>query len=564
MQKTKKIFTHCSFYVFTLFACLQFTTAEAKAKPAEQTSIDIPVTYEAKQSQYAPTAKYTICNPYGDNIEDEDDWLYEDDEPDGEGSCGEAITWKLNDKTLTITGTGKMYDYPATPPWYKDAYKIEKVELSEGITYIGVAAFYECDELTDIKIPSTVTEIGEGAFVRCYSLEQITLPEQLKKIDAYAFQDTRIKEITLPAGLNFIGESAFSCCVELRTIQIPSGITNIKKAAFEECSELASISLPKDLKTIEDAAFYNCSSLKKITLPKRVKKIGNYAFYGCKALKSVKLPSSLRDIGIYTFSRGTKAKNLPDDVSQMEDGALCKAARVKIKVKECYKEAFAVLKLVNKERKKKGLNTLKMDKELLEAAMFRGAENCLYYSHGRPSGFSWNTISELVWGENIAVGQHDAAMVMDDWMHSPGHKANILNKRWNTIGIGCVEMNGIKYWVQCFGEEKSSVAKEKSYKDKSKNRTIKVAPEYLAKVSNISITSSTVGAGGTIDVNVAWYNQFLVISIPAENMEYKSTKKSVCKAVKGKIKGVKPGTAKIKIWFPGYKKGAVTKKITVL
>lgn len=563
------------FIVYCIISCLVFSlvqipTENLEAKEVMKTSIDTPETYtdDEKKEYSMSVPQYTITKTYGaynhgDEVEDE----FEDDdsdEPDDEGICGEQISWELINGTLYITGTGKMYDYPSTPPWYKYAYRIDRVEVSEGITYIGEAAFYECTFLKKVSLPSTLTEIGVAAFVRCEYLEEVSLPSQLKYIDAYAFQNIGIKEMALPDTLKGIGENAFSYCYELQTIKIPSGITKIKDGVFYECSSLKTISLPSKLKEIGECAFYYCTSLEKISIPKTVKKIGNGAFYGCTALKSVKLPSGLNDIGIYTFSRGTKAKNLPDEVSQMEDGALCKAARVKIKVKEYYKEAFEVLKIVNKERKKKGLKALKMDQELLYSAMFRGAETCLYWSHTRPTGFACSTISELMYGENIAVGQRDAAEVMNDWMHSPGHKANILNKKWKSIGIGCVEINGIKYWVQCFGMEVSHTAKQKNYKDKSRQRTVFVAPGYVSKVSEISVSASSIMRGGTIEVGVNWYNQFVTISIPSSSLEYKSSKQSICKVTKGKIKALRAGKAKVKIWFPGYKKGAVTKKITVV
>ena len=54
-------------------------------------------------------------------------------------------------------------------------------------------------------------------------------------------------------------------------------------------------------------------------------------------------------------------------------------------------------------------------------------------------------------GENIAYGQTSPEMVMDSWMNSPGHRANILNGNYKYIGVGhYVDGTGTNYWVQLF------------------------------------------------------------------------------------------------------------------
>lgn len=120
---------------------------------------------------------------------------------------------------------------------------------------------------------------------------------------------------------------------------------------------------------------------------------------------------------------------------------------------ELYDYAYQVLDLVNQQRAANGLGALTMDAELLEAAMARAAECSVYFSHTRPDGSQCFSISNRMYGENIAAGQWDPAMVMDSWMNSPGHRSNILNSRWNSIGIGCfVGADGVLYWTQAFGE----------------------------------------------------------------------------------------------------------------
>lgn len=116
-----------------------------------------------------------------------------------------------------------------------------------------------------------------------------------------------------------------------------------------------------------------------------------------------------------------------------------------------YDYAYQVLKLVNKERSKAGAGSLTMDKELLDTAMLRAAECTVSFSHTRPNGTSCFTACDKMYGENIAYGYGTPEAVMKGWMDSEGHRKNILNTSYNSIGIGCFYKNGSKYWVQCFG-----------------------------------------------------------------------------------------------------------------
>ena len=127
-----------------------------------------------------------------------------------------------------------------------------------------------------------------------------------------------------------------------------------------------------------------------------------------------------------------------------------------------YTEAYKVLDIVNKERAKVGLKPLVMDESLLESAMVRAAELFIFFNHTRPSGYSCFSINDKVFGENIASGYRTPEHVMNGWMNSQGHRENIL-RDYSTIGIGCVEINGMKAWVQVFGIDEPE--KTKNHKD---------------------------------------------------------------------------------------------------
>ncbi len=113
-----------------------------------------------------------------------------------------------------------------------------------------------------------------------------------------------------------------------------------------------------------------------------------------------------------------------------------------------------VLQLVNQYRTSAGLGSLSMDGELANMAMVKAKDmhDNHYFSHNSPTygspfdmmrqfGITYRTA-----GENIASGQSSPTQVMNDWMNSPGHRANILNNSFSKIGVAYY--NG--EWVQEF------------------------------------------------------------------------------------------------------------------
>ena len=116
-----------------------------------------------------------------------------------------------------------------------------------------------------------------------------------------------------------------------------------------------------------------------------------------------------------------------------------------------------VLQLTNQERAKSGLAPLKANAELNYAAD-KYAElmsQKRYFSHTGPDGSKpWDRAKAVgfeaqTMGENIAAGQKTPQEVVQGWMNSPGHRANILNPSFTQLGVG-FENN---YWVQKFGSD---------------------------------------------------------------------------------------------------------------
>lgn len=114
--------------------------------------------------------------------------------------------------------------------------------------------------------------------------------------------------------------------------------------------------------------------------------------------------------------------------------------------------AAQVLNLVNEERRSRSLGALRMDAELTRAACVRAGEIARSFSHTRPDGTSWSTVSGSAYGENIARGQQTPEKVIAAWMTSASHRENILRKSYGSIGICAYKYDGVIYWVQLFGK----------------------------------------------------------------------------------------------------------------
>lgn len=120
--------------------------------------------------------------------------------------------------------------------------------------------------------------------------------------------------------------------------------------------------------------------------------------------------------------------------------------------------ASEVVRLTDSVRSQNGYAALVEDGALSDAAALRAREIARSFSHTRPSGASFSSalsesgVSYLRAGENIASGQKSASEVVNAWMNSPGHRANILNSSYSRIGSASVNIDGTLYWVQLFAD----------------------------------------------------------------------------------------------------------------
>ncbi len=118
-----------------------------------------------------------------------------------------------------------------------------------------------------------------------------------------------------------------------------------------------------------------------------------------------------------------------------------------------------VIRLVNVERSKQGLQLLTKNWELCRVARYKSTDmaNKGYFSHTSPTYGSPFKMMESFGirfsaaGENIAYGQRSPQEVMNAWMNSPGHRSNIMSPSYTQIGVGMAKNSkGVLYWTQQF------------------------------------------------------------------------------------------------------------------
>ena len=296
------------------------------------------------------------------------------------GVCGNNLTWELDDKgTLTIRGTGEMYDYAAgTAPWMAQRDSIAKVVVKSGVTRIGSYAFAGCAGLTDVALPDSVTSIGAYAFsgtnvdslfvegtryewstvrietgnapitnaepwypapialgtcgenvtwsLDCRGTLIISGAGDMDDYSRYGSpgnapwngRSSSITSVEIEPGVTSIGKSAFYDCKNLTCAAIADSVTSIGEGAFYRCSSLTSVAIPDGVTKIAGSTFYSCTNLTDVKIPSGVTEIGASAFSGCSSLTSIALPEGISVINYATFS---DCGNLSEIV--IPDGVVC-------------------------------------------------------------------------------------------------------------------------------------------------------------------------------------------------------------------------------------------------
>lgn len=249
----------------------------------------------------------------------EDDSLLEEIKDYAFYNC-DNLTSIILPSTLKVIGNNAFYSCEA----------LEEITLSSSLELIGDSAFEYCSSLTSINIPNNVEIIGSRAFRYCSSLATLTFEDNsnLIVIGENVFRNTMITEIVFPDSLEEIGAYAFYNLQTLTSIEfgVDSNLKAIDEYAFYQTA-ITELVLPKSLDTIWKDAFYNCDYLTSITVAteSNLSEIGDYAFYNCDLLETIDLSNAtqLKEIGYCAFSncRNVKTIILPEGIEEIGKNA---------------------------------------------------------------------------------------------------------------------------------------------------------------------------------------------------------------------------------------------------
>ena len=234
------------------------------------------------------------------------------------GTCGSNLKWKLEDGTLTVSGTGAMYNYGdgsgRIQPWPGDS--IEEVVIGSGVTSIGNYAFEECHGINSVTIGKDVKSIGEGAFYTLYGgPESITIPVSVTSIGDYAFAGWDL--ITVNYGgtvnqwksMNTYDRNYYLAAAEIKCADgtvLPRGICGADLTWEIDDNGTLIVSGTGEM---FDYGFHeyralwsrHADSIKNVVIEAGVTSIGKDAFVYCDNITSVTIPASVTSIGEGAF-----------------------------------------------------------------------------------------------------------------------------------------------------------------------------------------------------------------------------------------------------------------------
>lgn len=272
-----------------------------------------------------------------------------------------AFTYRIENETAVLTGYDKSVSGTLIIPssfggkpltkinGYALAYDedITRIEIPEGVTYIGEGAFNGYTALTEVVIPDSLCGLGRIPFMGSPWYEEkstedfvyvgnvlaavnpekipakVVLRDGTTGIAEYAFMGVQtLTEITLPASCVYIGDSAFMACSSLQNITLPDTMTYIDQNAFYACSALERIDLPAGLTVLSNQMFISCTSLKSVVIPDGIHTIGAGCFAGCTALTDITFPVSLALVNAAAFADCTALVNLYYDGTDEQYSAI--------------------------------------------------------------------------------------------------------------------------------------------------------------------------------------------------------------------------------------------------
>lgn len=199
----------------------------------------------------------------------------------------------------------------ANQAFYKDQELLE-YKIPATVTQIGDFAFSRSG-LKEITIPEGVTEIGYGAFYHCDNLELITIPSTVTTIEPSAFEKTKWlnswRTRSNTNDFNIVGDGILIAYKgKDGFIEVPEGIKQIGPEVFKDHMGIAKVSLPSSLLVIGEEAFAGCNNLKEVTGGSNLMEIRDRAFQGCP-IETVRVPETVQKIGLLAFDETQTTRN---------------------------------------------------------------------------------------------------------------------------------------------------------------------------------------------------------------------------------------------------------------
>lgn len=209
---------------------------------------------------------------------------------------------------------------------------IENLIIGEKVKIIPNAIFAVLNNLKEVNIPDSVHYIYTAAFYGCENLTDVKIGNNVLGINSQAFQNTGIKEITIPESVILMGYSVFKDCKNLETVnynaialnasilsgknilqEFPDTIKNVNignkvkyigKYLFAYYQDLTEINISDSVERVEFAAFFMDKNVTKLTLGKNLNKIGEKAFFGL-GITEVTIPENVTSIVANAFVSNT-------------------------------------------------------------------------------------------------------------------------------------------------------------------------------------------------------------------------------------------------------------------
>lgn len=203
---------------------------------------------------------------------------------------------------------------------------IEKISIPDTVKNIGRRTFYQCQELTELRLPQSVS-IETPCFIGCSGL---TDEDGNIIFDGVLYWHNDIAtDVIVPDNVKVIENGAFDHCSSLKKVQIPDTVTKLCQHSFESCYNLTDINIPESI-CVEEPCFRNCGKLadengnividnvlywhtddaSNARIPDNIVRIGQYAFSGSGQLKAIEIPGTVHVIGRNAFDNCLALSNI--------------------------------------------------------------------------------------------------------------------------------------------------------------------------------------------------------------------------------------------------------------